>query len=102
MATKRDMCKRDFVLSQNGTLPTKNPVSASGDTLEPGSADRTEVILIFTYLGGVDNGFVEYRDVERFFNGLMPENKTKFMLEGPLLAHLMGVLARGAAPVQPH
>ncbi len=36
-----------------------------------------EVALIFKFLGGNDNGFVYYNDVELFLNGYMPLTKSK-------------------------
>jgi hypothetical protein len=39
-------------------------------------AGKGEVALIFKFLGGNDNGFVYYNDVELFLNGYMPMTKS--------------------------
>jgi hypothetical protein len=93
MEVKKEMCKRDFALSKNGTLPTKNKISASGDTFDLTTADLTEVNLIYTYLGGVDNGYILYSDLDRFFHAEIPENKTKYLIDFPLFAHLKAILS---------
>lgn len=98
LQTKKDMCLRDFELAKSSGLPTINPVSAAGDTLDPGVPDTTEVNLIYSYLGGIENGFVLYSDVELFFHGQMPVNKTKYVINGALFKHLSQVLAGGQQP----
>jgi hypothetical protein len=51
------------------------------------------VNLIFTYLGGVDNGYILLSDVDHLFHGRMPANKTKYMIGAPLFQHLKEKLA---------
>lgn len=36
-------------------------------------AGKTEVNLIFSFLGGKDRGFIDYSDVERFFHAELPK-----------------------------
>lgn len=40
------------------------------------SAGQAEVKLIYTYLGGVDNGYITVDDVDRFFHSEMPWKKS--------------------------
>ena len=88
MATKADMCKRDYLLSKNGTLPTLNKVDKKNETLIPGRVDKVEADLIFTYLGGVDNGYILLSDIEKLFHAQIPVNKTKYLIDVALLAHV--------------
>ena len=88
MKVKFAMCKRDFDLAQQKSLPTLNQINDTKDSLKPGTADEIEVSLIFTYLGGVDNGTVLVSDVRRLFQAEIPANKTKYLLDRALLAHL--------------
>ncbi|MEM9489557.1 MAG: hypothetical protein AAGC55_10460 [Myxococcota bacterium] len=84
--TKKDMCLRDFALAQgDGSIPVKNEIAADGSTFEISGAGITEVNLIYSFLGGVDNGYILYSDVERLFHAQLPANKTKFSLTSDLL-----------------
>lgn len=95
METKRLMCKRDFDLATAAGLPTRNEKTADGKSLEPTKGDMVEVNLIYTYLGGVDNGYVLYSDVLRFFKAEMPLTKTRFLVGQALFDHLHAI---GVAP----
>ena len=39
--------------------------------------DQTEVLLIWTFLGGTDRGYIDYADVDRFFHAELPEFVSK-------------------------
>lgn len=88
MQVKSAMCRRDFLLAQQSNLTSKNPVSASGDTLDLTRAEIINVNILYGYLGGVDNGYVLYDDVDLFFHGKMPVNKTKYMISFALIEHV--------------
>ena len=45
----------------------------------------TEIKLIFAYLGGMEQGFVLYSDVERLLHAEMPETKTASWITGSLI-----------------
>lgn len=49
------------------------------------AAGTLETKLIFAYLGGVENGFITYTDVERFLHAEMPETKTDQWITSGLL-----------------
>ncbi len=49
------------------------------------AAGETEIKLIYAYLGGVDNGFVMYSDVEKLLHAEMPATKTTEWVDAGLL-----------------
>jgi hypothetical protein len=88
MQVKKALCRRDFLRAQQGNLTARNPVSASGDSLELAQADIINVAVLYGYLGGIENGYVLYDDVDLFFHGKMPVNKTKFNISFALIQHV--------------
>ena len=68
----------------NPDIPVKNAVDEENRTLIPGSTDVLEMALIFGYLGGVENGYVQIADIYRFLNARLPEKKTKFLFDTPM------------------
>lgn len=82
---KKESCKRDYLAYKaSGKLPF-NRVDEANKTLVPDSRDHTEVALIFAYLGGIDRGYVTHEDLDRFFHAQFPPNKTRMLLNFPLL-----------------
>jgi hypothetical protein len=82
---KKESCRRDYqIYKAKGLLPF-NPVDEAQQTLVPDSRDKMEVALIYAYLGGIDNGYITYEDIDNFFHGKFPPNKTRFLLDFPLL-----------------
>lgn len=98
MQVKKNNCMRDFNLAARTGQTTKNLVNASNTSLELSRADLTEVNLIFSYLGGIDQGYILYSDLERFFQAEIPFQKTKYLIDAPLFAHLQQVLSKKLSP----
>lgn len=87
--TKAEACARDYALYlKDPSQPLINPIDKEKNTLGLTMTDHFELALLFMYLGGADNGYILYSDIELFFHGKMPANKTKYVLT-PELAGLM-------------
>jgi hypothetical protein len=85
VAVKKESCQRDYkIYKAKGLLPF-NLVDEAKQTLIPDSRDQMEVALIYAYLGGVDNGYLTYEDLSNFFYAKIAPNKTRFLLDFPLL-----------------
>ena len=50
------------------------------------SAGETELGLIYSYCGGVDQGYVTFSDVDKLLHAQMPERKSKFEINKALIA----------------
>jgi hypothetical protein len=50
---------------------------------------QTDVALIWAYLGGVEKGWITVTDLDHFFHGTVPPNKTRFWLDIKLLGDAM-------------
>ena len=52
-----------------------------------------KIVLIWADLGGDDDGYVLVSDVDEFFHAQMPANRTKYIINVPLFAHMKLALA---------
>lgn len=74
-------------LSFDDLMTTKREIcDAQGVTMEP--AERIEVRLIYAYLAGVENGYIQLSDVDRFLHATMPANKTTEWVNSALLSNV--------------
>ena len=53
--------------------------------VEMSASGETEIKLIFAYLGGMDQGFILFSDVERLLHAEMPETKARSWVTGSLI-----------------
>lgn len=70
-------------------LDTKEDTCAS-EAVEPTAAGLVETKLIFAYLGGIERGYIEYTDVERFLqvSSQLPETKAQKEISALYLAQV--------------
>jgi hypothetical protein len=93
IAVKQIACARDLELSRKTNAALINQLDPAKGTLVFTGADTLEVGLIWSYLGGVDNGYITYQDVELFLSARLPRKKTKYLLDSKMQAHLIALLS---------
>ncbi len=81
---KQENCKKDYQTAKSSGIALKNKVDEANKTLIFEPADTVEIVLIWGYLGGVDNGSINYDDLVDLFNARLPTRKTKYMLDNDL------------------
>ena len=82
------MCKRDYDIGIAQGLSFHADVDEANQTLVLSPAAEESTQSMFGYLGGVDNGFIDVIDIERFLRARMPARKTKFNQDAPLLQYI--------------
>lgn len=90
---KKTWCKRDYEEAKKTSLTRlKNKVDEVNQTLVLSQADTVEFLLIWSFLGGVERGFIRVADVEDFLHARLPAFKTKYLLDGAMQNHLLSII----------
>ena len=90
---KKTWCKRDYEEAKKTSLTRlKNKIDDANQTLVFSQADTVEFLLIWSFLGGVDRGFIRVVDVEDFLHARLPAFKTKYLLDGAMQSHLLSII----------
>ena len=85
MQAQREACKRDYAIHMATGIPTKDEVDHENETLVVAASAITQMFLIYSFTGGVDQGYVQWSDVARILNARLPERKTKYTMNFALL-----------------
>jgi hypothetical protein len=90
---KKTWCKRDYEEAKKTSLTRlRNKVDEANLTLVFSQADTVEFLLIWSFLGGVERGFIRVGDVEDFLHARLPAFKTKYLLDGAMQNHLLSII----------